>query len=854
MAVLWGTTVTAVSAPKSTITALRCEYLYSPIGIDVESPRFTWEYGGKDFSRESVTVLISSDSIFAEGVTAEIKIPGNSMRANLPASYSLNASTRYYWKVIATDKRGKHIESAIATFETGKFRETDWHAKWISDGKDCTFEPAPMFRTSFNIGRNVDSARLYVSALGYYDMYINGSRVGDSHIDPGFTQYEKRSLYAVHDVTGLLRVGENTVTITLGNGFANCQSRDSWGQERAPWRDRPQFICELTADGKVVAATDASWLTATGSVVYNNIYSGDHIDARINPMQWHNATEVEPKNHNWRAQAMPPVRPTEIIRPTLLHSWGDTVYVFDMGKNIAGVCRLTVNGEAGTRVRVRHGELLKSNGRLELGNLNIYYHPLKADEGFQTDSYILSGNTDVFQPQFTYHGFRYAEVVCNRPMKIKADDISGIAMHTDLPRVGHFRCSNATLNRIYDATMLSYVNNLHSIPTDCPQREKNGWTADAHAAIDLALLNFDGITLYEKWMNDFIDNQRDNGCVAGIVPSAGWGYGDSPGPVWDAALFIVPLAIYDYYGDPTVLQRLYPTMLSYTKWLKSLEKDDGTLACGIGDWLPYRTHTPTDFTTTLYAYANYKMLARIAEVLGKDASHWQEEAEQMCRRINKKYLDTSRALYANGSQAAQAIALYWGIVPPDYEMLVAENLNKMIVDNEYALDFGLLGSKSVLRMLTKYGYTDTAIRMATRTDSPSWGYWIEKCGYTTLAETWVLHPEFRDASLDHVFMGDIAAWLTSDIVGINFDPKAPGFEHIILSPTFFEGIDWAEADYHSVRGKIEVRWERNGGKIRLTATIPPGTTASLSCPSQPDSTNPITLSPGTHIITLPDKQ
>ena len=406
-------------------------------------------------------------------------------------------------------------------------------------------------------------------------------------------------------------------------------------------------------------------------------------------------------------------------------------------------------------------------------------------------------------------------------------------MRTALERNGSFKCSDELLNRIYDATMLSYEDNIHSIPTDCPQREKNGWTADAHVAIDLALLNYDGITFYEKWMNDFADNQLDNGNISGIIPSAGWGYGDSPGPVWDAGLFIIPLALYDYYGDTTAITRMYPVMNRYMQWLGNLEKEDGTLVCGIGDWLPYSTQTPTDFTSTLYAYADYKMMGRICRILGKPVAEWDCKAETMRERINCKWFDASKALYANGSQAAQAIALYWDVTPDGHEARVAANLDSLVRNNGYALDFGLLGSKSVLRMLTKYGYTDTAFRMATRTEAPSWGYWIDKCDYTTLAETWTLSPEFRDASLNHVFFGDIAAWMTNDIAGLNFDSDTPGFESVIIRPVFFDALDWVEAEYHSVRGRIASRWERNrNGTIKLSVTLPAGVSATLHLPGR----------------------
>lgn len=808
------------------VVNLRCEYKTEPIGIDTTMPRLTWNHGNGDNPREC-RVELSADPEFSSPQVFKAKNLWECEVATSPEE-----GKKYYWRVVTTGQDGKETVSPVATFTNGKFGQEQWAARWITDSHDVDFEQAPMFRHSFSLDRLPEEGKLYVSALGYYDMYINGQRVGDHHMDPGFTGYDRRSLYAVHDVTPLLRKGKNEIDVTLGNGFANIQSRDSWGQERAPWRSRPRFICEIQADGKVVDATGADWETDLSPVIYDNLYSGDHYDANVKPEKWVKATETTAPNSNLVAQSMPAIRPTETLVPVLLQNIGDTIRVYDMGKNIAGVCRMEVAGEKGTRIELAHGELLKENGRLEQGNLSIYYHPLKTDEAFQTDVYILNGDKEgeSFQPQFTYHGFRYVEVRSSRPVRDKDMKLEGVMMHTDLQRVGNFRCSNGLLNRIYDATMLSYVDNIHSIPTDCPQREKNGWTADAHVAIDLALQNYDGITFYEKWMMDFADNQRDNGNIAGIVPSAGWGYGDSPGPVWDAGLFIIPLAIYDYYGDDSILRRMWPTMLRYMNWLKDLEKEDGTLSCGIGDWLPYDTQTPTDFTSTLYAYADYKMMGRIARILGEDPLRWDVEMKAMRDRINTKWFDPEKGLYANGSQAAQAISLYWDVVPVGLELRVAENLNNMVVANDYALDFGLLGSKSVLRMLTKYGYAETAYRMATRETAPSWGYWVEECGYTTLAETWTLSPEFRDASLNHVFFGDISAWMVNDIAGLNFDEDRPGFENVVIRPVFFKGIDWAEADYKSAKGEIKSRWERQGDRIILSVDIPAGCGATIVSP------------------------
>lgn len=818
----------------------RCEYLPSPLGIDTKAPRLTWEVISdtpvKDFSVD-ITDSYTGKKLWSSG-----RLPAD-VRMVAP-NLSLKSDSRYDWTVKARDGRGKITGESKSSFETGKFQPKDWTGKWISDKNDKEFEPAPMFRKEFQVSDGFDKAKMYVSAAGYYVVYINGERVGDSHMDPGYTHYDKRNLYATHDVTGLLHPGTNVITAVLGNGFYNCQSKAVWDFETARWRNRPALLCEIvTSDKKgkttTAAATDSSWLTATGPYTYNNIYSGDRYDGRKAPANWtgsdfdatgwSNAVELAAPSPALRAQSMPSIRPVETITPELLKSWGDTVFIFDMGKNIAGVTSMRVSGEKGTHFVISSGEMLKNNGRLQQGNIDIYYRPEKPGERFQTDEFILAGTgkEEVFKPEFTYHGFKYVEVKSDRPVKLTGENLTGMFMHTDVKPVGSFNSSNELLNRIYDATMLSYLGNLHSIPTDCPQREKNGWTADAHVAIDLALLNFDGITLYEKWMNDFIDNQRESGNIAGIIPSAGWGYGDWPGPVWDAALFIIPDAIYKYYGDKRVIENLYPTFEKYFDWCAHQENEEGLLTNGIGDWLSYNAQTPTDFTSSVYYYLDNRYMAEFAKLLGKDSGKYEAKAAELRDRINSKYFDKSNNSYSNGTQTALALALYAGLVPAENEKAVAANLRKAVADNRHFLNFGLLGSKTVLRMLTKYGYVDDAYEMATKTDAPSWGFWIEKYGYGTLPETWTLHPEFHDASINHVFMGDISAWMTNDLAGINYDSENPGFSNVIIRPHFPKGLDSAKATYHSVKGNISSEWKRSGDSINLTVEIPTGCTATV---------------------------
>lgn len=828
---------------------LRTEYLENPIGIDAKMPRFTWKYAGED-----TTFIPSRYEIRIGTSPTDLKV--------YDERTELKPETRYYWQVTVWDQDGNPCRTSdVASFELGKGENADWQAKWITDDKDKEYEPAPMFRKGFMVDKPVKQARLYVSAAGYYEMFLNGKRVGENFLDPGYTHFDKRNLYVTHDVTSLLQKGDNAVAAVLGNGWYNEQSVAVWNFHEARWRDRPRLLCELRIDyedgTQQTLSSDASWKTACGPYTYNNIYSGDRYDARLEPegwklasfddSAWQTAVEVATPSALLVAQEMPGIHVTEELKPVSMKAFSDRLYVYAFPKNIAGLCRLKVKGEAGTHITLKHGELLKKDGRLEQGNINVYYHPVKPGEVFQMDEYYLKGigEEEIFVPSFAYHGFQYVEVESDKPVKLSEESLTALFLHTDLKPVGSFSCSNETLNKIWNATMQAYRSNLHSIPTDCPQREKNGWTADAHVAIDLGLLGFDGITFYEKWMDDIIDNQRAEGDISGIIPSSGWGYGEFPGPVWDAVMFIIPNALYNYYGTTESIEKLYPTMERYLAYLQTKEKD-GFLIFGLSDWVYWKATTNNEYTSTAYYYLDNQLMARFASLLGKDPKPYAEKAEALKERINRKFFHPETATYAEGTQAAQALALYLDLVPEGKEQSVADKLHQLVADNNYFLDFGLIGTKTVPAMLTHYGYLEDAMKMITKREAPSWGYWVETMDYTTLPETWTLSPEFRDASLNHVFMGDVSAWMMNQLAGINYDERQPGFRHIRFTPHFPADMLWAKGSYDSVAGEISSEWKRTEeGKIQLTVKVPLGCTAELVLEGKT-----VDLTAGTHQIVV----
>ena len=831
------------------IVGLRCEYAEEPLTIDGDSVRFTWRYESDEpvasFRQHKVEVRIATDeaSLADEEncVATSGRVRGGQMIV-LPTD-SLDAESRYCWQVRGYNALGvETMVSPVAWFSTAKLHGKAWSAKWITDSYDKNYEPAPMFRKRFRLSGNVERASLYISAAGYYDAAINGSRVSDDWLDPGYTHYDKRNLYQVHDVTALVHDGDNVITATLGNGFYNEYTGMAvWQFESARWRNRPRMICELHvlySDGrrqKVVS--NSTWRTTTGEVRGNVIYAGDIIDARCAVEGWNDpamddssypaAVVCEAPSPLLVAQQMPPIRESETCEPVSVRRISDREYVFSFARNMTGVCTLRVRGEKGTRIEMEHGELLRDDGTVEMHNIDFHSHPV-GDYSLQRDIFYLRGDgrMESFTPRFHYNGFQYVTVTADRPIELDRSSLTAHFLHTDVQSVGDFRSSNELLNSLWQAVRRSYLCNLQGIPTDCPHREKNGWTADAHVSIDIGLANYDGITVYEKWIDDMIDNQREDGSISGIIPSAGWGYDDWIGPVWDAAMFIIPDALYNYYGDVRAIEKIYPVAERYLEYLAGRENEDGTVTYGLGDWCFYKTQTPSDFTTTCFYYYDQKLMARFAALTGRDGSKYEAKAEALRELINTKYLDSETGIYSIGRVTAQAVPLALGIVPAGMEAKVAARLNDVVVEDGYTCDFGLLGSRYALRMLVKYGYVETACKLATQTRRPSWGNWIVE-GFTTPLETWALRENFSDSSANHVFFGDIAAWMQSDIAGINYDEQKPGFENIIIRPHFPAEMEWAEASYHSVRGVVRSAWHRSRNHIILEVTIPLNTTATI---------------------------
>lgn len=483
----------AASQERCVPVGMLCEYLSNPLGIDALHPRLRWHLDDvRDKAmQKACRVLVSTDSLkLADKNYADCWDTGKRKTETMQFVYNgkkLLPFTKYFWKVEVWDKDGNKTSSDIASFETGMLEMHNWRGSWISDGRDMDYKPAPYFRKEFVVNKSIYSARAYIAVAGLYELYMNGQKVGNHRLDPMYTRFDRRNLYVTYDVTKLIQEGKNAIGVLLGNGWYNHQSIAVWDFHHAPWRNRPAFCMDLHimyADGtKDIICTDRDWRTREGGLLFNSIYTGEHYDAQAELDGW-NLPGYD--DSTWRessyrsvpstcltAQQLHPIRSVETYVARRMTSLSDSVYVFDFGQNMSGVTSLKVTGEKGTVIRLKHGERLYSNGRVNTSNIDVYHRPVDDSDPFQTDIITLKGKgEEEFMPRFNYKGFRYVEVISSHPIKLNERSLTAYFVHSDVPQVGFIQSSDTIINRLWRATNKAYLSNLMGYPTDCPQREK----------------------------------------------------------------------------------------------------------------------------------------------------------------------------------------------------------------------------------------------------------------------------------------------------------------------------------------------------------------------------------------------
>lgn len=854
-----------------TPTKLKCDYLVNPLGIDNPNPRLTWMLSGTNSKQSAYRLLVGTDSIAVLNGRANCwdtrMVDSDAMLVTYNGK-ELLPFTRYYWKVLITGENGGQVSSEVASFETGMMEMKNWQGAWIGDRHDRDFKPAPYFRKTFEAKKTIKSARAYIVAAGLYELYINGEKIGNHRLDPMYTRFDRRNLYVTYDVTTQLENGKNAIGVLLGNGWYNHQSGAVWDFDKAPWRNRPSFCFDLRityTDGTVeVIPSELDWKTSTsGPLIFNSIYTAEHYDFRLedknwatagfDDSQWHGVSYRPAPSQHVTAQHIEPIRNVEEYKPVSFKKLNDSTYIYDLGQNFSGVTKVKVSGEKGTVVKVRHGERLSPNGYLDMSNIDVYHRPVDDTDPFQTDILILSGNKeDEFMAKFNYKGFRYVEVTSDKPVNWTENSITGYFMHNDVAQKGHIKTSNKLIEKIWHATNYAYLSNMMGILTDCPQREKNGWTGDGHFAIETGLYNFDGITVYEKWHADHQDEQQPNGVLPDIIPTGGWGYGTHNGVDWTSTIAIIPWEIYMFYGDSKLLADCYENIKRYVDYIDRTSPS-GLTSWGRGDWVPVKSQSSLELTSSIYFYVDTDILAKAARLFDNedDYKHYSALAAKIKKAINDKYLDKETGIYASGTQTELSTPLQWGIVPDEYKAKVAANLADKVKAAGFHLDVGVLGTRAILNALSENGYPEVAYKLTTQDTYPSWGWWI-KNGATTLLENWDLQAE-RDISDNHIMFGGVGGWFFKGLAGINYDPAQPGFKHIILRPKFIDGLNDYEASYESPYGTIISKWTRKKKDITYTVNVPANSTATLYLSDDIKGEQVIELKAGNHVLNLRKK-
>ena len=709
--------------------------------------------------------------------------------------------------------------------------------------------PARMLRHEFVVDKKVRRATVHICGLGLSELYLNGEKVGKDVLSPGLTDYSKRDLYVTYDVTGLLKPGTNAAGVILGSGRFYAPrggvpaSTVSYGFPKLLFQ--MHLVYEDGTDEEILS--NPNWrLTTEGPIRANNEYDGEEYDSRLEMPGW---SEAGFKDAGWQAakevsapagvmaaQMIEPIRVVDTLKPIAITQPQPGVWIYDMGQNMVGWCRIKVSGPAGTVVSLRHAETLKPDGMLYLANIR---------SAKVTDTYTLKGKgTEVYEPRFTYHGFRFVEVT-GYPGKPALSALEGEVVRDNVRRAGEFACANPLLNRIYSNIVWGVGDNYRSISTDCPQRdERQGWLGDRAAECKGETYFFDTAALYAKWLQDMADAQKENGSESDVCPAYWQIYRDDV--TWPSATVIIPGILREQFADDVVVARHYASAKRWMDHMSGFVKDGIIARDSYGDWCvppedpklihsndPARKTNPA-LLATAYFYLDARLMAAYATLLREteDAQHFTDLAETLKRAFNKKFFNAEKGQYDNGSQTSCVLPLAFGLVPDGERQRVFDHLvNKITVETHNHIGTGLIGGQWLMRVLTDNGRPDLAYTIATQKTYPSWGYMVEK-GATTIWELW--NGDTADPAMNsgnHVMLvGDLGIWLHEDLAGIKSDPRQPGFKHILMRPEPVSGLAFAKATHLSPYGLIASEWKRDGEVFRWAITVPANTTASVCMP------------------------
>jgi alpha-L-rhamnosidase len=834
---------------------LGCEYQIDPLGIEDARPRLSWEVNdSRRGAKQSAYEIVVGSSPAALDAGGDLWKPGMiSSDQSIHIVYEgkpLESRQRCFWKVRTWDAHGQASPwSEAAWWEMGLLRRDDWKGNWIGSsvvGGPYSIPPAPYFRKQFDVGRSVAHARLYVTALGAYEFELNGARVGEAAFAPGRTEYRKRVPYHVYDVTSLLKSGENVCGAVLGDGWY-CGHLHS--DPRQTYGDRPRLLAQLEiqfADGtSAMIATDKTWRTSEGPIRSSDMLMGEDYDARLEIAGWSSPGFVD---SGWEstiefadpgieivAHRAPPIRRMQDVKPIAppTVSANKRRWLFDLGQNIVGRIRLKVRADAGKVIDIRYTEMLDKDGKP---------YTLALRTARATDHYTTKGGgEEIYEPHFTFHGFRYVELR-DYPGTPTIDDVTGIVLHSDTPPTGTFECSDPMINQLQRNIVWSQRGNFLDIPTDCPQRdERLGWTGDAQVFIRTAAFNMDVANFFTKWLQDVSDSQGEDGRIPSVVPHVESIYGEG-GPAWADAAVICPWTVYRCYGDRRILETCYPTMERFMQFLERncvnyIRADEHWKWKGYGDWLSINAETPSDYIgTAFYAYCT-RLMTEIATVIGRenDAAKYRTLLEDLRAAWQKRFVDADGSINVE-TQTAYVLALHFDLLPEDLRAGAFKALVTDIESREMHLSTGFVGTPYLNHVLTRFGRMDIAYALLNQKTFPSWLYPITQ-GATTMWErwdAWTHEKGFNDTgmnSFNHYAYGAVGEWMYAAIAGIDLDGRQAGYKRMVIRPRPGGSLTSARARLQSMYGPIESAWRIENGKMHLDVEIPANTTAMIELPT-----------------------
>lgn len=823
----------------------------NPLGIGTAKPMFTWQLS----SEKRNTVQTAYEIKLASGdaaVWSSGKVTSPQSVAVVYGGSPLQSGKKYNLQVRVWDNNGNVSEwSAPAPFQTGLLQASDWKAAWVVPGykEDLAMRPSPLFRKEFSLNKPVASATAYVTCHGLYEAHLNGKRIGDAYLTPGWTSYRNRLQYQTYDVTDLLKQGPNAIGVALGNGwyrgiigFAN--NVNVYGKDIALLMQ----VDVVYSDGnKESIATDGSWKSSTGEIQYAEIYNGETINASMekkgwllpgyDDKSWSGVSVANFSLNNLVATQNEAVRKHETFQPVKIFTTPKGEKVIDFGQNLVGWLTLKVKGSKGDTIHVSHAEVLDKEGNFYTDNLR----QAKAE-----DNYILSGNgEETFEPHFTWHGFRYAKIE-GYPGDLKPENFTAVTLYSDMPMTGSFQTSNALLNRLQHNIQWGQKGNFLDVPTDCPQRdERLGWTGDAQAFSRTASFNMKVDAFFTKWLQDLTADQ-DKGSVPFVVPNVLGSVTSSAG--WADAATIIPWNMYLAYGDKALLQQQYPSMKAYVESIRRIAKKDlWNSGFHFGDWLFYRPLDDNDgraavtdkylIAQCFYAHS-IQLLLNAANVLDKkeDIQFYTSLLQRIKAAFVKEYMTKSGRLVSS-TQTAYVLALQFDMLPETERKNAAERLVDNIKSYGYHLTTGFLGTPYICHVLTRYGHDDVAYKLLLQDTYPSWLYPV-KMGATTIWERWDgMRPDssFQTPgmnSFNHYAYGAIGDWMYRVMVGLDTKEEAPGYKQSIVKPHIGGGLTGASASLETNYGLLSNEWKIEGEDIAMNVQVPVNTTATVYLPAK----------------------